>query len=137
VTTKADGDFRLAFWTHFTNRWPDELSHGEPNRMSSRWRKPAIRGFVVAQFLSEDAVGVFIRGERSVSWEATGAALKPFESRLQTVLGEPITDGEFYFNRSLRLDTHDRGYWDRMSDWLHEQADVYVATLKTVLGEQA
>ena len=137
MTAKADGDFRLAFWTHFTNRWPEELSHGEANRLSYRWRLPSVRGFVVAQFLSKGAVGVHIRGEKHVSVNVTKTALQPFENKLKGIFDERFTDGKSFFVKYLRLDSLECANWDRMSDWLHENADAYVAALKTVTGDGA
>lgn len=127
------GQFRRDFWTHLAARYPAELDSGAPNALGYRWRKPSIGEFVVVQYLGSESVGVFIRGERGASQETSRAMLAPYVDALTQRLGAPIAGGIHGFVKSLRLDTRDRANWDRMADWLHEQADKYVATLKDVV----
>lgn len=131
----AFGEFRRAFWTHFLNRHPAEQVFGAADGNSSRWRAP-VDGFVVVQYVSQKRVGVFIRGGRGVSSEQTAEELEPYRDRLEQTLGEPPNGDNFFFIKRLRIDASDRANWDRMSDWLHEQAEAYVAVLKDVVEEK-
>jgi hypothetical protein len=123
-------EFRQAFWTHFLARYPSEQVYGPANGSGSRWRSPTSDGLVIAQYIAQDRVGVFVRGARGVPVEDTEQQLEPYRERLEHMLGEPINGNNFFFIKSLRLDTNDRANRDRMSDWLHEQADKYEAAIK-------
>jgi hypothetical protein len=126
-------EFREAFWTHFLARYPSEQVSGPANGSGSRWRSPTSDGLVVAQYIAQGRVGVFIRGGRGVPAEETAQQLEPYRERLESLLQAPLNSDYYFFITTLRLDTNDRANWDRMSDWLHEQADKYVATLEAVL----
>lgn len=126
------GEFRKTFWTHFLARCPSEQRYGRAAGNSSRWRAP-VAGFVVAQFLSQGRVGVFIRGRYGVPAEQTAEELEPYRERLEQMLGAPVNGNNFYFIKRLAVDTRDPANWDYMSDWLHEQADAYVAALEQVV----
>jgi hypothetical protein len=52
------GEFRRSFWTHLVARYPDEREFGAPKGDASHWRKP-VDGFIVTQYLAQDAVGIF------------------------------------------------------------------------------
>jgi hypothetical protein len=129
----AVGENRRTFWSHFLQRCPAEMPHGQANGDSSRWRKPPIGAFTVVQFLSQGRIGIFVRGGRGVPSSETALALAPYRERLERALGEPLNGDNFFFIKRLAIDTADRANWDRMSDWLHEQADRYVATLRDVV----
>jgi hypothetical protein len=126
-------EFREAFWTHFLEQYPSEQVYGPANGSGSRWRSPMSDGLVVVQYIAQGRVGVFIRGGRGVPAEETAQQLEPYRERLESLLQVRLNSDYYFFITTLRLDTNDRANWDRMSDWLHEQADKYVATLKAVL----
>jgi hypothetical protein len=123
---------REAFWTHFLARFPSEQVYGPANGSGSRWRSPTSDGLIVAQFIARGKVGVFVRGARGVQPEGIAQELEPYRERLEHVLGVPINGNNLFFIKRLRLDTDDHSNWDQMSDWLHDQADRYSATLKEV-----
>ncbi len=124
---------RIAFWTHFLARFPSEQVYGPANGVGSRWRSPTSRGLVVAQYIAQGRVGVFVRGDWGVSSEETTRELEPYRDRLEQALGESI-DGRYPLIKRLPIDTNDPANWDQMSDWLHKEADRYVATLEEVMG---
>jgi hypothetical protein len=130
------GQFRKDFWTHFITRHPSEAESGEPTGDSTRWRKPYIGDFIVAQYLSQGGVGVFLRGRRGIPSEQTALSLSPFSERLETTLGAALGSNNSFFLSDLSLNTADRSNWDRMADFLHDTADKYVSALRqTVTGE--
>jgi hypothetical protein len=126
------GELRKAFWTYFLERCPSEQANGPPRATGSRWRNPTPSGLVVAQYIARDRVGVFVRGGRGVAAEDVARELEPLRVRLEQVFGAPINGGDYLFIKRLKINTADRANWDRMSDWLHEQADAYVAALERV-----
>jgi hypothetical protein len=127
----ALGEFRKSFWTYLLDRHPAERASGAADGNSSRWRPP-VGDFVVSQYLAQNSIGLFIRGVRGVSSEQTAAELDPYRERLSARLG-PTAEGNHTFVKTLRIDANDRANWDQMADWLHEQAENYVAALKEVL----
>jgi hypothetical protein len=58
------GQFRKEFWTHYVNRFPDELARYPADAASSRWRSLDGLDLVVTTYLTQKSVGVFIRGTR-------------------------------------------------------------------------
>jgi hypothetical protein len=128
------GEFRKSFWTHFLAHYPSEQAGGPASGTPSRWRSPTTRGLVVAQYLGQSNVGVFIRAGRSVPPDAALRELEPYQDELEHALSAPIHEKNLFFIKYLPIDSSDRGNWDRMSDWLHEQADAYVAALERVVG---
>ena len=126
------GELRKALWTYFLGRCPSEQVNGPPRATGSRWRNPTPSDLVVAQYITRDRVGVFVCGGRGVASEDVARELEPLRVRLERVLGAPINDGDYLFIKRLKINTADRANWDRMSDWLHEQADAYVAALEQV-----
>jgi hypothetical protein len=130
----ALGEFRAAFWTHFLARCPSETPYGPANSIATRWRTPTADGLVVVQFVARDRVGVFIRGTRGVSDADTEMRLEPIRERLEQVFAVSLNSGDYLFIKRLRLDALQRANWDQMSDWLHAQADLYVATLQDASG---
>jgi hypothetical protein len=133
ATERSDlGEFRSAFWRHFLARHPTEQSGGAPGATSSRWRPPTPKGFVVAQYLAKDGVGLWVRGVRGVANADTAKALEPYRDVLEGGLGVPLNSGGFPLLKKLTLDATDRANWDRMSDWLHEQTNAHVAALESL-----
>jgi hypothetical protein len=127
------GEFRKAFWAHLVARHPDEQAAGSVSALSWRWRRPTSSDLVVAQYVGQNSVGVFVRGKRGVSAETTMGELAAYQDQLERELAVPIGETYFYFKK-LSIDTADRGNWDRMADWLHNEADAYVAILERVVA---
>jgi len=125
------GEFRRNFWTHFLSKFPTESVHGRATADHSRWRMPPIDGFIVAQYLAKDGVGVFIRGGRGVASEETESRLINHKDKLSGRLSAPMGRNNLFFLKKLSIDTSDPANWDRMSSWLHETANQYTIALST------
>jgi hypothetical protein len=126
------GEVRRAFWTHFLARCPSEQENGPPGAGGSRWCKPTSGGLVVAQYFAQGRVGIFVRGRKNISSDDIALELEPHRKRLEKALGAPINGGTYLFLKTLSIDTSDRTNWDRMSDWLHKQADLYSVAIREV-----
>ena len=126
---------RRTFWTHFLQRFPSGSTWSGQQR-SSQWRnryqRLHRRSVPVA-----GRVGVFIRGggaRRTLIGNSSCACAIPGASN--RVLGEPINGDNFFHQRQFVVDTNDRANWDRMSDWLHEQAgQIMPRSLRDVVEE--
>jgi hypothetical protein len=129
--------FRSRFWTRLLERHPTEAKNGDANAASSRWRVLPELDLVVVQYISQNNVGVFIRGRRGVGPEAVAERLSPHYETLHERLGVVFQEGRektYFFVKSLKLDTNDEANWDRAVDWLKAEADRYEAALIDVLG---
>jgi len=132
------GQLRYDFWTHYVNRFPDELQRNPAHATNARWRTLDALGLVVAIFIAKGYVGVYIRGLRKALPEDTYARLEPhatkLEARLERTIGNP--GATFLFNRSYSGDTSNRENWDDLMDWMHSTADTYESALTELLGGQ-
>ncbi len=125
------GQFRMDFWTHFCALYPEE---GEAGGGSSRWRDLSGTDAKLVQYVSQGAVGVFVRPDRGGDVTQTREELLPFADALETRLGQSIGDGRYLFSRELMADARDPANWDRLCNWLHEQTELYRAAFEEVFG---
>lgn len=134
----AIGQFRKEFWTHYLNRFPDELVHESLKGVSARWRKLAALDLIIVLYLAKDGVGIFIRGAKTNADAADVANdLGPYIDLLTERLGVGLgTSNQGYFFMSKRKAiTTQKELWDELSDWLHQRADSYEAALYEIMGE--
>ena len=128
------GQFRLSFWTHFCEAYPEE---GAPDGASSRWKElPGTTG-VLVQYLAKTQVGVFVRPERGQDAEALREELEPIASDISQSVGAEIGDGKYLFSKSFAADTRDEANWPAMSRWLHEQAELYTRAFASAVGGES
>ena len=133
------GQFRKEFWTHYVNRFPDELARGNADAASSRWRVLSELGLVVTIYLAQKSVGVFIRGTRGTSNAEVFERLAPHADRLRMATGAEIGNpeaGHYFSLSSFKCNSNDKAQWDAMSDWLHSTADAYETALKDIFAGQ-
>jgi hypothetical protein len=87
------GSLRRDFWTHLIDRYPREAEAGRATGQGYRWRARRHEGLVVAQYLAQGKVGVFLTCDRGVSVEAALALLEPHREFLESRLGVPVQAG--------------------------------------------
>jgi len=132
----ATGQFRKNFWTHYVNRFPDELERYPADATSVRWRTLEDLGLVVAAYITQKGVGTYIRGLRGANPEDCYEILVPYADRLKERLGVEIgTRGYTYlFSRFMEGHTSAPQNWDALGDWLHSTANTYETVLKEVFA---
>ena len=130
------GQFRLAFWTHVVNRRPDEAALSPAGADSNRSR--SVRGgeVVLVQYLAQNEVGLFLRPPRRGDPSRAAQKLQAVEERLASRLGRPLGDpkGRYFFLSKIQVDSRDRANWDRMADFLADEANRYIQVLGDVMG---
>lgn len=99
----------------------------------SRWRTVGAEDLVVACYVTDYSVGVFLRGLRGESSTATRARLGERLDRLATALNL-ATGVDFLLVRRWVLDTEDPARWPEMADWLHDAGDRVVGAARRVSG---
>jgi hypothetical protein len=132
------GQFRKEFWTYYVNRFPDELQRGAAGGRSWRSRRIPEIDVVVVAYLSYQEVGVFIRRPQGYTeqelWDVLESNIVRFEQLAKTKFQTRSKD--YFLVSSYSGDTHNRGQWDILCDWLHSTVDVYEAALKDIFEGQ-
>jgi len=122
------GAFRRRFWTLYLERHPS-AGWTRGGAAHNRARVLPELGLTIVQYIAKNGVGIWIR-------ETTGrdASMLPdtvreaLQERLGVAMGRDIT-----FGNTLKLDPKDEVNWERMADWLAEQAERYEAALRELL----
>ncbi|MBY0282810.1 MAG: DUF4268 domain-containing protein [Sphingomonas sp.] len=125
------GKHRLAFWTHFCTRYPDQ---GTPGAASSRWAALPGTDLLLVQYLSRNGVGVFVRPPRGGSDEELEVAVRP---HFDTLVSELNAKLEIALGSRFDTDPHDVANWDRMADWLDQQTKAYQAAFARLRSQSA
>jgi hypothetical protein len=121
---------RRLFWESFAARYPAlRLRWGNT---FSRWRDVAGTELVVAHYITDHSVGIFVRGQRGMPVPETAARLYAFS--LGLALGAELGDPRCPFLRQLRADTLDPETWPECHDWLFAAGDAYAVTLTEIVG---
>ena len=101
-------------------------------------RGPWRAALVVAQYLGQNEVGVFVRGRRGELSEDVFLRLKRHGAVIREVLGVEIVEapkgsGHYCGDRVL-IDSRDRGNWKKMTEWLYEACRVRMELLQGEIG---
>jgi hypothetical protein len=130
------GQKRKAFWTGFIEQYPDESVAGV-TAASSRWHAvPDQPDVLVAQYLSREEVGIFVRAKRGMPAQELVPMLAVHQQALEARLGAPMgpNANDHFFGASFNRDTNDRENWPDAFEWLHLTTEKYIAVLQDVLG---
>lgn len=132
------GQKRLAFWSHFIDRYPPQGITYPADAASTRWRAVEGSPLGIVQYLAKRSVGVFVRAPRGRSPGDAPALLASHRDQLEGLIGAPLgpdSNGWFLVSQ-LSMDTDNRGNWDQAADWLASQADKYQEILHAVLRKE-
>jgi hypothetical protein len=98
----------------------------------SRWRDVPGTELVVAYYITNHSVGVFVRGQRGIPCRDTAAHLPQFS--LETALGIRMGNADFPFVSAYRFDPAARAAWPKSQIWLHAEGERHVAALAEIVG---
>jgi hypothetical protein len=87
---------------------------------------------VLAYYITNHSVGVFVRGQRGIPCRDTAAVLPRFS--LETALGVPMGNADFPFGAIYRFDPFQLRAWAQSHAWLHETGERYVRVLAEIVG---
>ncbi len=132
------GQLRLAFWTHYIERHPEEEALGRATGTSSRWHVLREYGLVISMYVAREGVGLFVRGMHGADPQLAAATLAPHRERLAHVLAcnEWNEEKGSFFHQLRSGDTADRQQWDMLCDWLHAATAQYTNALNECFGVQ-
>ncbi len=126
-------EFRREFWTYYADRYPnDGVAAGYA--ASSFWIWIESAELNLSPYLSQRAVGVWLRGRRGEAKTAVRERIRAWERGLRDGLGVEIGEGTSWgsFAKSRQdFDTNDRGNWRDMAEWLHEKIVEYRRVLES------
>jgi hypothetical protein len=121
---------RRAYFDAFARRVPHlRLRWGNT---FSRWRDVPGTELVLAYYITNHSVGVFVRGQRGIPCPETAATLPRFA--LETALGVDMGSPLFPFGTGLHFDPFHEAGWPASHDWQHAAGERYVAVLARVVG---
>ena len=125
--------FRRGFWARLGERHADVGFIGASS--SSEWLPVPGLDLMVSAWISQDGVGVFVRGGRGRDGSAVTPDLMPYAARLTEKLGVPLGATLYPFTKDYRLDLSDQSNWDAAADWLVAEAQAYARILaETIEG---
>jgi hypothetical protein len=130
------GQFRLAFWNHLLEHYPDEAHWGPADAASSRWHPLKNSSLVVVTYISVYRCGIYVRGKRGQPLEEAKALLLFHQEALEERLGVPISDSEGYgLTQSLDADARDHATWPKLAAWLVDRLHAYTEALEVTVHE--
>jgi hypothetical protein len=121
---------RRAYFEAFVARFPT-LSLRWGNTFS-RWRDVPGTELVLAYYITNHSVGLFVRGQRGTPVRDTAATLPLYS--LELALGVPVGNPDFPLVSMYRFDPAARAAWPKSQLWLHEAGERYVAALAEIVG---
>lgn len=133
------GRWRMSFWDCLLQRHPEQSEWGSSQATSSRWRPVPGTDLVVAIYLAQQSVGLFVRGQRGTDRLNVLDQLAPERQHLEACLGCPCGDGvssSYFFSQTKHGDLRDEASWPLMMDWLHQTQTMYVDVLYKQLGNE-
>lgn len=98
----------------------------------SRWRDVPGTELVLAYYITNHSVGVFVRGQRGIPVRDTAATLPLYS--LQTALEVPVGNPDFPFVSMYRFDPGARRAWPASHDWLYATGERYVRVFAEIVG---
>lgn len=120
---------RRDFWRHFAERLPDLHRRTVRGNEHSRWLVVGHRPLVIAHYVANRGVGLFVRGlSGEKTWQVRDY-LFPHRAFLAARFTEPgLKLGTmFLMPRSVRLNMTDRATWPAATEWFGRQSPFYEA----------
>jgi hypothetical protein len=119
--------WRKRFWDCYAAKYPalaDDRGGGGAG--SARWRGITGTDFVISRWISQNNAGVFVRGDRGVSWDSISRFLEDDLEKLEAELGVSASAGSRYpFLKYSDLDISNSEKWDAAIDWLEAETRRY------------
>ena len=129
------GEHRREFWAHFARRIPDAPGLRPGYCHSNVWHKVEGIDITIAQHLSKNRVGVYLRGRWRESMASATPRIEPYAEAIENSVEK---SDNYYYGETHRCiiellvgDSHDRTNWDKMVDWLDDRRRRYEEVLKS------
>ncbi|WP_274629123.1 hypothetical protein [Arvimicrobium flavum] len=118
---------RRDFWQYFADTLPELNVRMQRGNEHSRWLAVGHRPLVIAHYIANAGVGLFIRGEAGEPTWRVREFLFPHREFLARRLDRPglKLGNMFLLPNSVRLDMTDRSNWQRATAWFAQNSPVY------------
>lgn len=125
---------RRAFWQFFAGHAPELHARTEYATEHSRWLAVGPMPLVIALYVANRGVGLFVRGARRTRIGHVREFLFPWRELLASELREPELrlGGSFLLDTRLRADMQERDNWPAAADWLARRTPSYERALAAV-----
>ena len=122
------GHFRREFWAYYAERYPGEIPEGyaTPNV----WVYVEDADLNISLMLARHQVGLFLTANYGEGAETAYLRARPYEAAFRNKFDWPEDEPIYNCFEKLSIDTHDRGNWPQMVDWLHQHLEIYLGILK-------
>lgn len=123
--------WRRAFWDRYLEKYPHaESDRGGGGHGSSRWRSVPGSDLIVARWIGDGSVSIFIRGDRGVPTPTVYRRLKKVATAAEIILGTELGDNRWYpFEIVEDFDLTNANHADRAMDWLEERTQFFVKAI--------
>ena len=117
--------FRREFWSHFSNRYPDD-NIPDHYSTSSVWHKTQNTDLMISTALAQNSVGIWLRGRWGEPSEQYREAASRYENQMRRKLGVGLGEHPDYpFYQEKAFESQNPENWDDMTDWLHQNLQAY------------
>lgn len=124
---------RRQFWTRYAERFPDVAADVGKGGTPSIWHAVPGTELVLSQWLSNENVGIFVRGGRGVPMSLVIDRLLPCKDTLEAALGAKLDDPQFPLISRREGDVESEADFEAQANWLHDRLLLYKAELTKVL----
>jgi len=127
-------EFRREFWEFYAENYPgDAAMAGLRNgyARSYTWYQSAHPGIIVSLYLAQREVGIYCTSPWGAPQRDVFPNLEGYEDAMRRELGVEVGRAENIYGapRVRRVDTRDRGNWESMARWLHEELEAYLEVI--------
>lgn len=122
---------RRDFWHHFAQRLPKLDARMVRGNEHSRWLAVGHRPLIIAHYVANSGVGIFVRGQSGEKTWRIREFLFPHREFLAERLALPNLKlgNMFLLPKSTRLDMLDRENWNLACRWFAENSPAYETIL--------
>ena len=123
------GKFRREFWTYYSERYPADVPQAYAT--SNVWVYAPEADFNISLMLARRRGGIgFCAAARGRARNPSTNELFPMRRVFAATSTGPEDEPIWNCFETLNIDTHDRGNWPQMVDWLHQHLEIYLGILK-------
>ena len=127
-------EFRRTFWAFYTESYPKDAAMAgwrTGYARSNTWYKTAHPGIIVSLYLAQREAGIYCTSPWGAPQGDVFPNLEGYEEVMRQELGVEIgLSKDLYGAVKVRhVDTRNRGNWESMARWLHEELEAYLEVI--------
>ncbi|WP_367350213.1 hypothetical protein [Sphingobium yanoikuyae] len=136
TSSLAEPGWQQQFWQSYEARYPDSAQDKKAGgRGASRWRDVGDTNVKIARWVSNNGVGVFVRGDRGTHNSDVLTSLEDHQNELERNLGVPVNAGGYLFLKKFECDPRSEADREKAIGWLETETNNYRDVLRSALGQ--